>query len=106
MLEVQVSLADSKRTTVHTLSRPNRESGWIQHQGQPRDRALMAHGKGSTGYSNDVPDMGKMAASLQKVPATASTMNTSRGEKGNDREDGTQSLYLKQEGSGGIGNVG
>ena len=66
----------------------------------------MAHGKGSTGYSNDVLDAGKMAASLQKVPATASLMNTSRGEKGNEGEDETQSLYLKQGESGGIGGVG
>ena len=81
-------------------------SRWIQHQDQPRDRILMAHGKGSTGYSNDVLEAGKMAAALQKVPATASTMNTSRGEKGNEGEGKTQSLYLKQGGSGGIGGVG
>ena len=66
----------------------------------------MAHGKGSTGYSNDVLEAGKMAASLQKVPATASIMNTSRGGKDNEGEDETQSLYLKQGGSGGIGGVG
>ena len=63
----------------------------------------MAHGKGSTGYSNDVLEAGKMAAALQKVSATASIMNTSRGAKENKGEDETQSLYLKQEGSGGIG---
>ena len=38
----------------------------------------MAHGKGCTGHSKDVLDIGKMAASLQKVPATASLMHTSR----------------------------
>ena len=51
----------------------------------------MAHGKGSTGYSNDVPDMGKTAASLQKVPATASLMHSSRGDKGHEGDDTTQS---------------
>ena len=66
----------------------------------------MAHGKDSTDYSNDVLDAGKMAASLQKVPATASHTNTSRGEKGNEGDDETQSLELKQGGSGGIGGVG
>ena len=66
----------------------------------------MAHGKGSTGYSNGVLNEGKMAASLQKVPATASLTNTSRGEKGKEGEEGTQSLYLKQGGSGGISGVG
>ena len=65
----------------------------------------MAHGKGSTGYSNDVLDAGKMAASLQKVPATA-LLNTSKREKGKEGEDGTQSLQHKQGGSGGIGGVG
>ena len=59
-LTVQASTeADSTSTTVYTLSRPIRESGWIQHQGQPRDRTLMAHGKGSTGYSSDVPEAGR-----------------------------------------------
>ena len=66
----------------------------------------MAHGKGSTGYSNDVLDAGKMAASLQKVPATALLMNTSRRAKGQEREDGTQVLQLKLGKSGGIGGIG
>ena len=66
----------------------------------------MAHGKGSTGYSNDVLDVGKMAASLQKVPTTALPMNTSRRANGKDKEDGTQSLQLKHGGSGGIGGIG
>ena len=66
----------------------------------------MAHGKGSTKYSNDVLDMVKMAAFLQKVPAAASLTNTSRRAKGKDGEDGTQSLQHKQGGSGGIGGVG
>ena len=57
------------------------ESAQIQHQGQvqPR-RALLAHGKGSTAHSHDVPDTGKMAASLRKVPDTASLIYTSQGE--------------------------
>ena len=65
----------------------------------------MAHGKGSTGYSNDVLDAGKIAASLQKVPTTALSMNTSRRAKGKEGEDETQSLQLKQGGSGGIGGI-
>ena len=43
-----------QRTTVNQSHRPIMTSGWIQHQGRPRDRILMAHGKGSTGYSTDV----------------------------------------------------
>ena len=66
----------------------------------------MAYGKGSTGYSSVVLEAGQMAASLQKVPATASTMTISRGTKENEGKDETQSLYLKQGGSGGIGGVG
>ena len=58
----------------------------------------MAHGKGSTGYSSDVLEAGQMAASLWKVPATASIMTTSRGAKDNEGKDETQSLYLKQGG--------
>ena len=66
----------------------------------------MARERGSTGYSTDVLDAGKMAASLQKVPATASLMNTSRRANGKDKEDGTQSLQLKHGGSGGICGIG
>ena len=106
-LTVQASIeADSTRTTVHTLSRPIRESGRIQHQGQPRDRTLMAHDKGSTGHSNDVLDMGKMAALLQKVLATASHMHTSEGDQEHEGEVDIQSLYLMHGGSGGISGVG
>ena len=65
----------------------------------------MAHGKGSTGYSNNVLDAATMAASLQKVPTTASLTNTSRRAKGKEGEDGTQSLKHKQGGSGGISGV-
>ena len=65
----------------------------------------MAHGKGSTGYSSDVLEAGQMAASLRKVPATALTMTTSRGTKENEGKKETQSLYLKQGGSGGIGGA-
>jgi hypothetical protein len=35
----------SHSTSVTQASRPVTESKWIQHQGQPRDRILMAHGK-------------------------------------------------------------
>jgi hypothetical protein len=106
-LEVQASWKTySHRTPVTQASRPITESEWIQHQGQPRDMILMAHGKGSTRNSSDAPDVGKMAASSQKVQATAPFMNTSRGVKGHEGDDKIQSLQLKQEGSGGIGGVG
>ena len=106
-LTVQASTeADSSSTTAYTLSRPIRESAWIQHQGQPRDRTLMARERGSTGYSSDVTDAGQMAASLRQVPATASLMTTSREAKENEEKDESQSLYHKQGGSGGIGGVG
>ena len=80
--------------------------GWTQHQDQRRNRILKDHGKGSTGYSNVVLDAGRMAASLEKVPATALLTNTSKREKGKEGEDETQSLQHKQGGSGGIGGVG
>ena len=51
-------------------------------------------------------DVGKMAASPQKVQVTASLMNTSRGIKVYDGDDIIQSLELKQGASGGIGGVG
>jgi hypothetical protein len=59
---------------------PVMESARIQHlgQAQPR-RTLMAHGKGSTGNFGDVPDMEKMAAFPEKVPAKASLLTTLRG---------------------------
>ena len=62
----------------------------------------MARERGSTGYSNEVLDVEKMAASPQKVQVTASLMNTSRGVKGQDGDDIIQSLELKQGGRGGI----
>ena len=83
------------------------ESARIQHQGQvqPR-RTLLAHGKGSTAHSHDVPDTGKMAASLRKVPVTASLIHTSQGKKGNEGEVDIESLELKHGGRGGVGGVG
>ena len=60
----------------------------------------MAHGKGSTGKSCDVLDVGKMAASPQKVQVTASLMNTSRGIKVYDGDDIIQSLEHKLGASG------
>ena len=63
----------------------------------------MARERGSTGYSSEVLEVGKMAASPQKVQVTASLMNTSRGVKGHDGYDIIQSLELKQGGRGGIG---
>ena len=65
----------------------------------------MAHGKGSTGYSNDALDAGKMAASPQKVQSTASPMNTSKRVKGKKGEDRPQRLQLRQGGSGGVGGI-
>ena len=96
----------SHSTLATQTSRPVIGSEWIQHQGQPRDRTLMAHGKGSTGNSSDVPDMGKMAASPQTAQVTASSMNTSREIKVYDGDAIIQSLELRQGGSGGIGGVG
>jgi hypothetical protein len=66
----------------------------------------MAHGKGSTGNSSDVLDVGKMAASSQKVQVTSSLMNTSQGIMVYDGDDIFQSLELKREERGGIGSVG
>ena len=62
-------------------------SEWIQHQDQPRDRILVARERGSTGYSGDVLEVEKMAASPQKVQATAPFMNTSRGVQGYEGDD-------------------
>ena len=66
----------------------------------------MARERGSTGYSTDVLDAGKMAASLQKVPTTALPIKTVRRAKGKKGADRPQRLQLKQGGSGGIGGVG
>ena len=102
--------ADSISPPVNTLSRPNRESGWIQHRGQPRDRTLMARERGSTGYSSGVTEAGRMAASLRKILATASLTTTSRevirSEHENEEQNESQRLSHKQGGSGGIGGVG
>ena len=65
----------------------------------------MARERGSTGYSTDVLDAGKMAASLRQVQTTASTMTTLRRVKAKKREDGPQKLQLKPGGSGGIGGI-
>ena len=66
----------------------------------------MARERGSTGYSTDVLDAGKIAASPQKVQTTASPMKTSKRVKGKKGEDGPQRLQLKHGGSGGIGGIG
>ena len=66
----------------------------------------MARERGSTGYSSDVTETGQMAASLRKIPATASLMTTSREAKENEGKDESQSLHHKQGGSVGIGGVG
>ena len=42
----------------------------------------MARERGSTGYSTDVQEAGKMAASPPQVQATASTMKTAKSVKG------------------------
>ena len=66
----------------------------------------MAHGKGSTGNFSDVPDTEEMVAPSEKVPAKASLLTTSRGIMGDKGTNESQSLQLKQIGSGGIGGVG
>ena len=105
--EVQASWEQySQRTIVNQPHRPVMTSGWIQHQGQPRDRIPMARKRGSTGYSNDILDADKMATSPQNVPTTALPMMTSKRVIGKTGEDGTQRLQLKQGGSGGIGGIG
>ena len=96
----------SHSTPVTQAPRPSMASEWIQHQDQPRDRILVAHGKGSTGYSSDVPEVEKMAASPQKVQATAPFMNTSRGVQGHEGDDEIQSQEHKLGASGIIGGVG
>ena len=106
-------------TKVHALSRTNStcihvnrtlpvtESARIQHQGQVQPcRTLIANGKGSTGNLSDVPDMEEMAAFLEKVPATASLITTSRGITGEKGTNESQSLQPRQGGSGGIGGLG
>ena len=97
----------SQRTIVTQSHRSIQTSGRIQHQGQvqPR-RTLMARERGSTGYSPDVPEAGKMATTLQQVQTTASTMTTLRRVKAKKGEDGPQRLQLKPGGSGGIGGIG
>jgi hypothetical protein len=105
-LEVQASWEEhSNSTPVTQAPRLITESERIQYQGQPRDRTLMAHVKGSTGNSSDMPEVGKMAASPQKVRVTASLMNTSRGVKGHEGDDQRQSLKHKLGANGGIGGV-
>ena len=107
MLEVQASWETCSHSTLVTqTSRPVIGSEWIQHQGQPRDRTLMARERGSTRYSSDVLDVGKMSASPLKVQVTASLINTSRGIKGYDGDDIIQSLEHKLGERGGIGGVG
>ena len=66
----------------------------------------MARERGSTGYSPDVPEAGKMATTLQQVQTTASITTTRRRVKAKKEEDGPQKLPLKPGGSGGIGVVG
>ena len=105
--EVQASWETySQRTIVNQPHRPVTTSGWIQHQGQPRDRTPMARERGSTGYSTDVPEEGKMAASPPTVQTTALIMKTTKRGRGKKGEDGPQRLPLKHGGSGGRGGIG
>ena len=78
---------------------------WFFSKKKPR-KTLLAHGKDSTARAHDVSDAGKMAASLRKVPATASLIHTSQGEKGNEGEVDIESLELMHGGRGGVGGVG
>ena len=66
----------------------------------------MARERGSTGYSTDVPEEGKMAASPPTVQTTASIMKTTKRGRGKKGEDGPQRLQLKHGGSGGRGGIG
>jgi len=104
---VQVQSGMNSLCTHVNQTLPVTDSERIQHRGQvqPR-RPLMAHGKGGTGNSSDVPDTEEMAASSEKVPAKTSLPTTSRGIKGNTGKNGSQSLQLKHEGSDDIGGVG
>ena len=92
---------------VNPQPRPVMERARIQHQGQvqPR-RTLLAHGKGSTARAHDVSDTGKMAASLWKVPVTATLTYTSQGDNREEGEGDIQSLELKHGGRGGVGGIG
>ena len=65
----------------------------------------MARERGSTGYSTDVLEAGKMATTLRQVQTTASTMTTLRRVKAKKGKDGPQRLQLKPGGSGGIGGI-
>ena len=104
---VQVQSGMNSLCTHVNQTLPVTDSERIQHRGrvQPR-RPLMAHGKGGTGNSSDVPDTEEMAASSEKVPAKTSLPTTPRGIKGNTGKNGSQSLQLKHEGSDDIGGVG
>ena len=66
----------------------------------------MARERGSTGYSTDVLEAGKMAASLRQVQTTTLTMTTLRRVKAKKGEDGPQRLQLKLGGSDRIGGIG
>ena len=97
----------SKRTIVTQSLRSTQTSGKIQHQGQVQPRkTLMARERGSTGYSPEVLETGKMATTLQKAQTTASITTTLRRVKAKKEEDGPQRLQLKPGGSGGIGGIG
>jgi hypothetical protein len=97
----------SHRTIVTQSLRSTQTSGKIQHQGQVQPRkTLMARERGSTGYSPEVLETGKMATTLQQAQTTASITTTQRRVKAKKEEDGPQRLPLKHGGSGGIGGVG
>ena len=106
-LEIQASWeAHSQHTILNQPHRPVMTSGWIQHQGEPRDRTPMARERGHTGYSTDVLEAGKMAASPLEVQTTATTMKTVKRVQGKQGADGPRRLQLMQGGSGGIGGIG
>ena len=79
----------------------------IQHQGQVQPRkTLLARERGSTARAHEVSDAGKMAASLWKVPATATPTYTSQGDRREEGEGDIQSLELKHRGRGGFDGIG
>ena len=91
----------SQRTIVTQSHRSIQTSGRIQHQGQvqPR-RTLMARERGSTGYSPDVLETGKMATTLQQAQTTASITTTLRRVKAKKEEDGPQNRWHRVNGPG------
>ena len=108
MPEVQASSEEyAHNTIVNSQPRPLMKRARIQHQGQVQPRkTLLARERGSTARAHEVSDAGKMAASLWKVPATATPTYTSQGDRREEGEGDIQSLELKHRGRGGFDGIG